>query len=186
MIKTIYICDRCGAEIPDRIGYLDWAYIDRNSGEKLDTNVFEINHFCEKCMGEIRTFIAGGRIEMPVEPEQSKHDLAENCMTADCAEHTAEPEPEPEEMEPPAEPESEDGPAEAATEPQKKKRNRKDFDRGKVIALYRAGWKAKEIVDEFHGKITENDVWQTTYQYRRKQKAAQAVEEGGGNAHEAG
>ncbi len=53
------ICDKCGKEIskPEKIGYLVWNFKEQLEGKQLQENIFEKNHYCEKCMEKIKIFI---------------------------------------------------------------------------------------------------------------------------------
>lgn len=57
MVKII--CDRCGGEIEntDKVGYISWNFHEGIDGRLLNDNIFEKNHYCTECMGEIKAFI---------------------------------------------------------------------------------------------------------------------------------
>jgi DNA-directed RNA polymerase subunit RPC12/RpoP len=57
MIKTVFICDRCGKEIePGKMRAIAIHDMDA-SGELDDDNPFDGCHFCSKCVSEIMEVI---------------------------------------------------------------------------------------------------------------------------------
>ncbi len=51
-------CDRCGGNMDHRglVGYISWCFKEGVDGD-LGVNDLEGNHYCERCMDEIRAFI---------------------------------------------------------------------------------------------------------------------------------
>ena len=67
-------CDRCRSEMDPKglIGYLSWNFKDGVDGD-LGANDLEGNHYCERCMDEIRAIInfpVKWESEMEEEPEE--------------------------------------------------------------------------------------------------------------------
>ena len=56
MIKVT--CDRCGADMDPNgmVGYISWCFKEGVDGD-LGANDLEGNHYCERCMDEIRAMI---------------------------------------------------------------------------------------------------------------------------------
>lgn len=56
MIKVT--CDRCGTDMDPKglVGYISWCFKEGADGD-LGANDLEGNHYCERCMDEIRAMI---------------------------------------------------------------------------------------------------------------------------------
>lgn len=73
MIKVT--CDRCSADMDPKglVGYISWCFKEGVDGD-LGANDLEGNHYCERCMDEIRAMInfpVKWESEMAEEPPQT-------------------------------------------------------------------------------------------------------------------
>lgn len=190
MIKTICFCDRCGREIEqgERIGYIAMNYRETWDGDLLDGNQYENNHFCPGCMDEIKTFVEGEAIKdvpfvaEPAEETESTETPEENLVRKIFGDAVDNNETAVDNNEAAVDkvtdkvPDGTDPDPDPDPDPEPEKKPRQFIDYGKIMALKKAGWTARQIGEEMH--MTQQQVWQATYHAKKKMEAATAeVEE---------
>lgn len=131
MVRTVYYCDKCGKEIEGA------PCVIRFTSSVLESS----NDFCEECYA-----LAAAALECWMNEEEPE--VAEEYVTETLEEEELEEEEEEQEEEQP----------EPLGEVVKK---RKELDRGKIMALTRAGWDARKIADEMG--CTQQTVYQVRY-----------------------
>lgn len=142
MVKTVYYCDKCGKEIEGA------PCVVRFTSSVLTSS----NDFCEECYA-----LAAAALECWMSEEEPE--VVEEYVTETLEEEEEE------------EPEKEEEPEEEEEQPEplsKARKERKEIDRGKIMALTRAGWDARKIADEM------GCTQQTVYQVRWLAKKGEA------------
>lgn len=138
---TKILCDRCKKEIPERPVYIGFCFKNvatEDLEEPLDGMDLSDPDFCLDCATEIYDFITGMSKAIPASVE----------LQEPVSVRTEDPE------------EKEDKPKKKASiEPKSK------LDQGKLIALYNAGWKPKDIAAELH--TTSKTVSQYIYLHNK-------------------
>ncbi|MDD2979553.1 MAG: helix-turn-helix domain containing protein [Hespellia sp.] len=144
-------CDRCGKEITKckSHGYIALNTRDVKESSLAEDNEFENNQYCSSCMKQIREFIKA-------KPEVVVQDLDQELVQDDKCDQNDE------KYDQNGKKCTENG--EKCTDDDKKR-----IDKGKIIALKKAGWSNKDIAAEMH--LEAQTVANVVYQFKKKSSA---------------
>lgn len=137
-------CDRCGKEITKckSHGYIALNTRDVKESSLAEDNEFENNQYCSSCMKQIREFIKA-------KPEVVVQDLDQELVQDEKCDQNGK----------------------KCTENGEKctGEDKKRIDKGKIIALKKAGWSNKDIAAEMH--LEAQTVANVVYQLKKKSSA---------------
>lgn len=137
-------CDRCGKEITKckSHGYIALNTRDVKESSLAEDNEFENNQYCSSCMKQIRDFIK-------TKSEELVQDLDQELVQEDKCDQNGK----------------------KCTKNGVKctDEDKKRIDKGKIIALKKAGWSNKDIAAEMH--LEAQTVANVVYQFKKKSPA---------------
>lgn len=137
MVKMVYYCDKCGREIEGAPATIKFS----------SSILTSSNDFCEDCYA-----LAADALQSWMDEEEQEED--EVLLVSEQLDE--------EEEEPEEEQEEDEEEEEEKPEPlSKARKERREIDRGKIMALTRAGWDARKIADEMG--CTQQTVYQVRY-----------------------